>query len=76
MKMPKITFVLIKDKQVESAETIDANRDAIYRRISKIQMDGFDSCVAIFGEGAKWDITFPMADIDIEKASIKLERNL
>jgi hypothetical protein len=76
MKAPKITFVLIKNKQVESAETINAEQEAIYRRICKIQEEGFDSCVAVFGEGAKWDIRFPMSDIDIEKTSIKLERNL
>lgn len=76
MKSPLITFVLIKDKQVQTAETIEGDKDAIARRIAKIQDNGFDSSVAVYGEGAKWDISFPMSDAEIEKTAIKLQRNL
>jgi hypothetical protein len=73
---PKVTFILIKDKQVETAETIEGHVDAIERRISRIQDEGFDATVAVFGEGAKWDISFPMTSADIAKISVKLHRNL
>jgi hypothetical protein len=72
----KITFILIKDEQVQLAETIDAEVDAIQRRISRIQCDGYDSTVIVFGNGEKWDVRFPMTLSQIEKTSIKLIRNL
>lgn len=74
--LPKVTFVLIKDKQVQNAETIEADLGAIKRRISRIQDQGFDSAIAVFGEGLKWDISFPMTQAEIDKESSKLHRNL
>lgn len=76
MTISKITFVLIKDKQVQTAETIEGELTAINRRISRIQYEGWDSTVAVFGEGAKWDINFPMSQSDIDKTANKLFRNL
>jgi len=72
----KITFVLIVDKQVQKAETIGGDLQAITRRIRRIQYEGYDSAVAVFGDGAKWDLSFPMTTSEIEKASIKLHSNL
>jgi hypothetical protein len=74
--LPKVTFVLIKDKQVQMAETIEADLESIKRRISHIQEQGFDSAVAVFSEGLKWDISFPMTPTEIDKESINLHRNL
>ena len=33
-------------------------------------------CIAVFGEGLKWDISFPMTQAEIDKESSKLHRNL
>jgi hypothetical protein len=74
--LPKVTFVLIKDNQVETAETIEADLESIKRKISHIQEQGFDSAVAVFSEGLKWDISFPMTPTEIEKEAINLHRNL
>jgi hypothetical protein len=71
-----ITFVSIKDKQVQAADTIDGDLGAINRRISRIQDDGYDSAVVVFGEGKTWDISFPMTPSEIEKSAFKLHRNL
>jgi len=72
----KITFVLIVDKQVQKAETIGGDLQAITRRIRRIQYEGYHSAVAVFGDGAKWDLRFPMTTSEIEKNAIKLHRNL
>lgn len=72
----KVIFILIKDKQVTTAEPIDGDLNAIKRRITRIQYEGWDSTVAVFGDGAKWDISFPMTPSEIEKTSTKLHRNL
>jgi hypothetical protein len=72
----KITFVLIVDKQVQTAETIDGDLQAITRRITRIQYEGYDLAVAVFGDGAKWDLSFPMTTSEIKKTSIKLHSNL
>jgi hypothetical protein len=72
----KVTFILIKNKQVQTAETIDGDLAAIQRRISRIQSDGYDSTVAIFGDGSKWDFKFPMTESEVEKKSLKFYRSL
>jgi hypothetical protein len=74
--LSNVTFVLIKDNQVQTAETIEADLESIKRKISHIQEQSFDSAVAVFGKGLKWDISFPMTPTEIDKESINLHRNL
>jgi len=76
MEKTKITFVLIKNKQVHSAQTIEADKDSIAQGISKIQALGLDSAVAVYGNGSKWDISYPMTDAQIENTALKLYRNV
>lgn len=76
MQTPKVTFVAIKDKQVQTASTIDGDTTAIFRRISVIQEEAFDKVVAIYGEGAKFDITFPLDEEQIQKVAERINRNL
>ena len=71
-----IAFVLIKDNQVSSAETIEADEAAIQRRILKIQDEGFDSSVAIYGDRFRCDMRFPMSDVQIERIANKLFRSI
>ena len=77
MPLANIVFVLIKDKQVTTAQTVPVEKEVeISRRLAQFNYTGVEACVAVFGEGAKWDIRFPLTESEIDKTAAKLFRNL
>ena len=59
----KVCFVLIKDGQVQTSETVEADSpDSIWRRLDKIQHEGFSSATAVYNDGQVGDIHLPVSD--------------
>ncbi len=72
----KVSIVLIKNSTVHNAETIDAELNALARRITRSRDEGMDAVVIVFGESQTYKFSLPVTDTEANTIASKIMRSI
>jgi hypothetical protein len=72
----KVSIVLIKNSTVNIAETIDAELNALTRRITRSRDEGMDAVVIVFGESQTYKFSLPVTDTEANNIASKVMQSI
>ena len=72
----KVSIVLIKNNTIHITKTINAEHDALTRRITRSSDEGMDAVVIVFGESQTYKFTLPVTDAEATAIASKIMRSI